>query len=76
MTSQFLSPVPLIRPGPLGCLDLQIESLRDEANDRGLGVLAQMLDCAVIEVHHLAEQHGSANRENRADPSNLRRRVP
>ena len=75
MAKQPPSPVPLIPPGQLDCLDLQIEALRDEAEERGLGVLAYLLDCALIEARHQAEQIQRVREARRANPVDLWRPV-
>ena len=68
--------VPLVPPVPMDRFVLQIEALRDQADDRGLGTLAYLLDCALIEAKHQADQRWREARDRDADPGDLWRPEP
>ena len=68
--------VPLVPPVSLDRLGLQIEALHDGAHGWGLGTLADLLEVALTEARHQAEQGRRDAGARDADPGDLWRPVP
>ena len=69
-------PIPLATLSSADRMVLEIEALRDVADDGGLGTLAYLLECALIEARHQAEQGRRDADESGADPDDLWRPLP
>ena len=67
--------LPLAPLPPSDRLSLQIEALRDEAKDQGLGTLAYLLECALIEARHQIHQQSRDVEEGDARPGDLWRPI-
>ena len=76
MPGHLPSPIPLQPLQPLDRMVLEIEALRDLAEDGGLGTLAYLLEMALIEARHQAEQRRRDADERDADPDTLWRPLP
>lgn len=76
MSSYLPQPMPLVPLASLDRMVLEIERLRDQADDGGLGTLAYLLDMALIEARHQAEQRRRDRQERDADPDALWRPLP
>ena len=76
MPGHLPQPVPLVPLAWLDLLVLEIEALRDQADDGGLGTLAYLLDMALIEARHQAEQRRRDRQERDADPDALWHPLP
>ena len=76
MSDRSPASVPLVPLPSQAPLSLQIEALRDEAENQGLGMLAHLLDCALIEAKHQADQRRREARDRDADPGDLWRPEP
>lgn len=76
MPGHLPSPVPLVPSHALDRMVLEIERLRDLADDGGLGTLSYLLEMALTEARHQAEQHRRDQSERDADPDDLWRPMP
>lgn len=69
------SPLPLIPRDQPDDMVLEIERLRDMAEEAGLGTLAYLLEVAMIEAKHVSNQARRDSEERQVDPRDLWRLI-